>query len=220
MTKIDKATFRKLRKQGKKREEIAEYFKCSVNAVDRFIIRHHAQKMDLSVIRKRRKTQIQTKIFNEVNVHVTTAQGMINELSIAISDNVSIKESIKQKIKEAKSSNVIKEEIDRFFEAQDRVVQRMKDYRELQKDLIGIAELQKFVYAIIEAYGALPLEYRIKFQDELKKRDIIHLSIEQLVESSERNTGSNQDNALPGNVTERDGTLSEATKVAADASSQ
>jgi hypothetical protein len=203
MTKIDITILRKLRRQGKKRKEIAEHFKCTVNTLDRFIARHHAQKISTSVIKKRTNTQIQTKIFNDVNAHVTTAQGMINELSVAISDNVSIKESIKQKIKEAKRSNVIKEEIDRFFEAQDRVVQRMKDYRELQKDLIGIAELQKFVYAIIEAYKTLPIEYRVKFQDELKKRDIVHLTVEQLVEPIE----SSEEHVKPGNDRGGDGSL-------------
>jgi hypothetical protein len=194
--KIDKATLIKLRKEKKTGKEIADYFHCSPVAVNKTVIRYGLQRRKPDSIRKGKKTNLQIKIFNEVNAHVTTAQGMINELSVAISDNVSIKESIKQKIKEAKRSNVIKEEIDRFFEAQDRVVQRMKDYRELQKDLIGIAELQKFVFAIIEAYKTLPIEYRIIFQNELKKRDIVHLTVEQLVEpieSSEEHVKSGND---------------------------
>ena len=218
--KIDKQTLIKMRKEKKTLKEIAAHFGCTPGTVKDAVMRYGLQYKKASSIRKQKKTILQTKIFNEINAHVTTAQGMINELSIAISDNVSIKENIKQKIKEAKRSNVIKEEIDRFFEAQDRVVQRMKDYRELQKDLIGIAELQKFVFAIIEAYGTLPLEYRIRFQNELKKREIIHLSIEQLVPASESSIGVDKDQLQSGNDRKGNGDLSETTRIPSNAPSQ
>ena len=218
--KIDKQTLIKMRKEKKTLKEIAAHFGCTLGTVKDAVMRYGLQYKKASSIRKQKKTILQTKIFNEINAHVTTAQGMINELSIAISDNVSIKENIKQKIKEAKRSNVIKEEIDRFFEAQDRVVQRMKDYRELQKDLIGIAELQKFVFAIIEAYGTLPLEYRIRFQNELKKREIIHLSIEQLVPASESSIGVDKDQLQSGNDRKGNGDLSETTRIPSNAPSQ
>jgi transcriptional regulator CtsR len=215
--KIDKKTLIKLRKDNKTIKEIAEHFHCLPSTVNSYIKRHGLAKQTPATIRKRRNTKLQTKIFNEVNVHVTTAQGMINELSVAISDNVAIKESIKQKIREAKRADVVKDEIDRFFEAQDRVVQRMKDYRELQRDLIGIAELQKFVHAIIEAYKTLPLEYRIRFQDELKKRDIVHLTVEQLVETS---TDAGQERVLPGDDSNGDGKLSGAAETPSNVTPQ
>ena len=218
--KIDKQTLIKMRKEHKTLREIAAYFKCGIQAVNQAVIRYGLQYRKTASIRKQKNKILQTKIFNEVNTHVTTAQGMINELSIAISDNVSIKENIKQKIKDAKNAHTVKEEIDRFFEAQDRVVQRMKDYRELQKDLIGIAELQKFVFAIIEAYGTLPLEYRIRFQNELKKREIIHLSIEQLVPASESSIGVDKDQLQSGNDRKGIGDLPEAAGRPSNASSQ
>jgi ribosomal protein S12 len=207
--KIVKSELIKLRRQRKTGKEIAKYFECSTNAVAATVKRYGLKYRTPNRLKKAVKSTLQTKIFREVNAHVTTAQGMINELSIAISDNVQIKESIKQKIKEAKRAYIVKEEIDRFFEAQDRVVQRMKDYRELQKDLIGIAELQKFIFAITEAYKTLPIEYRIIFQNELKKRDIVHLTVEQLVaplESSEEHVESGDDRRgdrpLPATTTE------------------
>jgi hypothetical protein len=218
--KINEKTFRNLRKQKKTRKEIAEHFNCTVRAVQDAVKRFGLQRVTKKQFKGKVNAYLQTKIFNEVNVHATTAQGMINELSIAISDNVAIKQSIKQKISEAKNAKVVKDEIKRFFEAQDYVIQRMKDYRELQKDLIGIAELQKFVYAIVDAYGTLPLEYRIRFQNELKKRDIVHLDIEQLVDTGERSIGDHQDNAQSGNVAEGNRDISKAAEVSTDAITQ
>jgi hypothetical protein len=134
--------------------------------------------------------KLQEKMFEEINVHATTAQGMIDELGTFISDNVAIKNQIKKKINEAKISKNINEDIDRLYEAQDKVVQRMEDYRNLQKDLTGIVEVQKFINGVVAAYKVLPREYRIIFNDELKKRNIINLSIEQLVESGDDTSGN------------------------------
>jgi hypothetical protein len=179
--KIKRKELQNLLKKKKSRKEIAAHFGVSINAVDGTIRRYGLKHISAKSIKKARKTRIQTRIFNEVNLHATTAQGMINELSTAISDNVFIKEAIKNILQNSKKGILKPEHVKRFFDAQDKVVQRMEDYRNLQKDLIGILELQKFVDAIIEAYKTLPHEHRVKFQDELKKRNIIHLSIEQVV---------------------------------------
>ena len=196
--KITKANLRPLLKKNKSEKEIASILGCTQSAVSNaksrwgWGIRTNAQIKKAVENRKENavKKELQAKIFSEVNIHATTAQGMIDELGAFISDNISIKNELKKKINEAKQSKDISEEIDRYYEAQDKVVQRMEDYRNLQKDLMGIVELQKFVSGVVEAYKQLPLEQRKLFNDELKKRNIVSLTIEQLVESGDDSSGN------------------------------
>ncbi len=197
--KINASTLRLLRKQGKTNSQIAKHFNCSIEAVNKAVKRYSLQKHgNKKKYAKIAKTKAQKKIFAEAEKYAITAQTMIDELSLAVSENIIIKDLLKKEIddiKDRKSRNI---ELERLQRAQDKLVQRMTDFRDLQKDLTGIVELQKFIAAVIDAYKVLPLEYRVKFQNELKKRDIIHLGIEQLV------TGRNDSGG--------DGDLSRRTK--------
>jgi hypothetical protein len=200
MTKINKAILRKLRKQGKKREEIAEHFKCSISAIAKAITDIGAQRMASTAIKKRVKTRIQTKIFNEVEIYRVTAQGMINEVEKTISDNSAINNYVKQIIKNSEGRNLNKREkelIEFLFKVQDKVVQRMEDYRNLHKDLLSINEVQRFMNVMGDIWKLLPYEYQKLLVDECKKRDIIIFSIEQLIPTNDKQISAGDTSGTP-----------------------
>lgn len=181
--------------QNKTAKQVAKYFNCSIQAVKAAIKKNDLRKKARkAIIKQKVKKSLQNRIFREINTHVTTAQGMINEIENTIQDNVSIHNYIKQSIKDSKRKKLDKNEIKFLYDAQDKLVQRMKDYRELHKDLLDILDVQKFKDAFIESFKKIsPVDRKILIY-EFEKRGIVSFSLERLLDASS-NPGTQGDSS-------------------------
>jgi hypothetical protein len=186
--KITEIELSRLVRQEKTDQEIAQYFGASISTV-----RNKKCKWGLSVSKERarkkkaRETMLKTWVFKEVKKHRVEVSTMVKAIEGAVHDNIQIKDRLKDEIeqnsieKTTKGKDTFRSAIKIFFEAQDKMIERIQDYRDLQRDLYSLSEVQKFMNGIMDVYQIMPVEYRRKLHEELNKRGIAHLNEEQIV---------------------------------------